>query len=83
MKVSEYWDWGPVPTYQSMIWIVFIAIATPSRKAAEQRKQKEVLGAVDILNGFLRNEEDPVKPPDHILRALKDLSEFLEGDRRQ
>jgi len=54
-----------------------------NRKAAEAQRQKEVLGAVDVLNGFLQDEQESVKPPDHILRALKDLSEFLESDRRK
>merc|ERR1712031_51160 len=54
-----------------------LEIIENNRKAAEAKKQKEVLGAVDVLNTFLKDEEDSVKPPNHILRALKDLSEFL------
>ena len=37
-----------------------------NKKAAKAKKHKEVLGAVDVLNTFLK-DEDSVKPPNHFL----------------
>ena len=53
-----------------------------SRKAAEERQQAEVLGAVGVLNGFLTGQSEDSRPPEHIIRALKDLSDFLASDRQ-
>jgi len=53
-----------------------------SRKAAEERQQAEVLGAVGVLNGFLSGQTEDSRPPEHIIRALKDLSDFLASDRQ-
>jgi len=58
-----------------------LEIIENNRREAEARRQKEVLGAVDVLNDFLEDKDD-VKPPQHILRALKDLSEFLEKEEQ-
>jgi len=58
-----------------------LEIIENNRAAEETAKKEEVLGAVDVLSGFLSNETDRSKPPDHILKALRDLSEFLEAER--
>ena len=53
-----------------------------NRRAAEERQEAEALSAVGVLNGFLGAQNDESGPPGHILRALKDLSDFLANGRQ-